>query len=324
MIPPSPAFERYRRAAGERTTLPWLAAGTLIVAVFWVAASFAALVIGARLSGPHPAGAGKSGTAETMTAFLASSWGLTATLLSFLAIWTGLWAAMRLLHREPLCALFGAGQRVSWNGFAKGFVAIILTSSLSEALIYLLRPEIVRGSVAPGAWLLALAPLAGLTLIQTSAEEALFRGYLMRGLAARFSSPLVWFALPVAAFTLLHWGASANPTVHLAGLLSIGAFALVLAATVWLTGNLGAAFGAHMANNLFGFALISHQESYGALALFAGASLEAPGWTTLDAVQLALIGLGCSALTLLLLVHPRSPLKLGTEPADALEPASRS
>jgi len=321
MTASSRAFDRYRHSAGEKTTLPRLFVGLAVVGLAWVATTLAAIGGGAYLFALRRIDAGEPASPDLMTDFIASPGGVAAMLLSFSGIWIGLWLAMRFLHREPLSALYGPGRRLSRSGFARGFIAVLVTSMLSEVLIYLLRPELSRGAIPVETWLLLLAPVAVLTLIQTSAEEMLFRGYLMRGLAARFASPLVWFVLPVAVFTVLHWGASANPAVHLAGLLSIGAFALVLAATVWLTGNLGAAFGAHLANNLFGFVLISHQETYGVFALFLGASLEGPGWTPLHAVLLTLIGIAGSALTLVLLIHPRSPLKLEADAAAAADTA---
>jgi len=64
-------------------------------------------------------------------------------------------------------------------------------------------------------------------------------------------------------------------------------------------------------NNLTGFLLISHQESYNSFALFNARPLEGPGWTTFDAVLIAAIGIVSSLLTALLLLHPRSPLKVG-------------
>lgn len=317
MTATSRAFDRYRRSAGEKTTLARLIAGLLVVVACWAATTFAIITIGLIFFSMHSMDAGES---DLVTEFLATPAGLAAMLLTFSGIWIGLWLAMRFIHREPVAALFGAGRRLSRSGFARGFAAVILTSLLSELLVYLIYPEIGRGSISPASWLLFLLPVTLLIFVQTSAEEVLFRGYLMRGLAARFSSPLVWFLLPVIVFTALHWGASPNPAVHLAGVLTIGAFALVLAATVWLTGNLGAAFGAHLANNLFGFTLISHQDGYGALALFMGAPLEGPGWTALDAVLLTGIGFICSALTLVLLAHSRSPLRLQVEAGDAATP----
>jgi membrane protease YdiL (CAAX protease family) len=42
-------------------------------------------------------------------------------------------------------------------------------------------------------------------LIQTGAEEVLFRGYMQQQLAARFSSPILWMVLPSAIFAALHY-----------------------------------------------------------------------------------------------------------------------
>ncbi|WP_245482785.1 CPBP family intramembrane glutamic endopeptidase [Mesorhizobium sp. M7A.F.Ca.ET.027.03.2.1] len=90
----------------------------------------------------------------------------------------------------------------------------------------------------------------------------LFRGYLLRGLANRFTSPVIWALLPALLFTSLHWSASSSPAINACVLASIAAFALLLTLVVYATGNLGAAFGAHLGNNLTGFLLISHQDSY--------------------------------------------------------------
>ncbi len=207
-------------------------------------------------------------------------------------------------------ALFGNSRRISRDAFIKGFVAVVITSLVSEVLLYLLRPEIARGSISIGSWLLFLIPIGLLTFVQTSSEELLFRGYLPRGLAKLFKSPIIWGAVPLVVFTSLHWSPTTGPAMNLAGLGAIGAFAIVLMVLVYATGNLGAAFGAHLGNNLFGFLLISHQESYNAFALFTAAPLEGPGWGSTDALLVTAIGIIASALTLLLLVHPLSFLRV--------------
>ena len=101
--------------------------------------------------------------------------------------------------------------------------------------------------------------------------------------------------------------------MNAAGLISIGAFAAVLMMLVYVTGNLGAAFGAHLGNNLFGFLLISHQKSLGGFALLEARSLEDASWAGLDAVLIAGIGIVSSLLTAVLLLHPRSPLRVGPD-----------
>lgn len=301
------AFDKFRRSPNEKTTLPRLIAGVALIVVFWVLSTLAVIVAGmfvyARMGGAD-------GSAPDMTGFLATPAGVLTALGSFAGIWIGAWIAMRLLHGEKLSALFGNSRRVAWGAFAKGFLAVFLTSLLSEALLYAMQPQVSRGSIGIASWLVALAPVALLTLLQTSSEELLFRAYLPRGLAKRFASPVIWAVLPVLVFTSLHWSGAAAPLMNAAGLLTIGVFAALLMLLVYATGNLGASMGAHLANNLFGFLLISHQEAYNAFALFTARPLEGAGWSAQEALVVTGIGIVCTLLTGLMLLHPRSPLKV--------------
>lgn len=312
------AFERYRRSPNARTTPLRLLLGTAIVVLFWMAATLAVLLGGtyAFIVWRASTGAGRP-TGGPVQDFLASPEGILTALLSFAGIWIGLWVAMRFVHREPLAALVGDSRRVSWPGFLKGLIAVLITSLLSEILLYWLQPEIARGAISLSTWLLFLIPIVALALLQTSSEEMLFRGYLLRGLARRFESPYVWALLPALLFTSLHWSPDSSPAINACVLASIAAFALLLTLVVYVTGNLGAAFGAHLGNNLTGFLLISHQQSYNSFALFNAKPLEGPDWTTTDAVIIAAIGIVCTLLTILLLLHPRSPLKVTTDLRDA-------
>jgi membrane protease YdiL (CAAX protease family) len=326
------AFERYRQSPNARTTMPRLFFGTLVVVLFWGATTLAVLLGGAyafTLWQAFPGAVMPAG--GVMQGFMASPLGILAALASFSGIWIGLWISMRWLHGEPLSALFGDVRRVSRPDFIKGLVAVLITSLVSEVLLYILQPEIARGPISLWSWLLFVAPIIVLTLLQTSSEEMLFRGYLLRGLASRFKSPFIWALLPGLLFTLLHWSASSSAAINACVLASIAAFALVLTLLVYATGNLGAALGAHLGNNLTGFLIISHQESYNSFALFNARPLEGPGWTTGDAVLIASIGIACSLLTMVLLLHPRSPLKIepgrpgiGRRSATGVDPTQRS
>ncbi|UVK39700.1 CPBP family intramembrane metalloprotease [Mesorhizobium sp. AR10] len=311
MISDPTAFERYRNTPNDKTTLPRLLLGAAIVCLFWVAITLAVLLGGTYVFIIWQASMGGDPLAGgAVQNFLASPPGILTALASFGGIWLGLLVAMRWIHREPLLALIGTSRRVSRDGFVKGLAAVLITSLLSEILLYCLQPEIARGAISMSSWLLFLIPIVALTLLQISSEEALFRGYLLRGLANRFSSPFVWALLPGLLFTSMHWSSASSAAINACVLASIAAFALLLTLLVCVTGNLGAAFGAHLGNNLTGFLLISHQESYNSFALFNAKPLEGAGWTTSDAVLIAVIGIVCSLLTIVLLLHPRSPLKV--------------
>ncbi|MGX5831495.1 CPBP family intramembrane glutamic endopeptidase [Mesorhizobium sp. 43Arga] len=310
------AFERYRQSPNARTTLPRLFLGMLVVVVLWGVTTAGVLYGGAYafFTWQTPATLPADGA---MQGFLASPIGILTALASFAGIWIGLGIAMRWVHGEPLSALLGASRRVSWPDFLKGLVAVLITSALSEILLYLLQPGLTRGTISLSSWLLFAIPIVALTLLQTSSEEVLFRGYLLRGLANRFRSPLIWALLPGLLFTSLHWSTASSLAINVCVLVSIAAFALLLTLVVYATGNLGAALGTHLGNNLTGFLLISHQESYNSFALFTARPLEGPGWMMSDAILIALIGIACSLLTIMLLLHSRSPLRITAELPDA-------
>ena len=305
------AFERYRRSPNAKTNLLRLFFGSAIVVAFWMAMTAVVLIAGTyaylvlKLPGPS--------TGRYMQDFLASPTGILSALTSFAGIWIGLWVAMRFVHGEPLSALFGVSRRIAGGDFLKGLIAVLITSLFSEVLLYWLQPEIARGPIALTSWLLFLVPIVLLAFLQTSSEEMLFRGYLPRALAYRFESPWIWALLPGLLFTALHWNSASSLAINACVLVSIGAFALLLMLLVYATGNLGASFGAHLANNLTGFLLISHQEGYNGFALLNAKPLEGPGWTNWDAVLIAAIGIVSTLLTMLLLLHRRSPLKVGNE-----------
>lgn len=311
------AFDRYRRSPNEKTTVLRLTVGTLLTGMVWLAVTIGALFAGfyARLRfapwlGTEDLTFSNGGPLDD---FMATRIGFMAALFTFAGIWAGLWLAMRFVHGERLGALLGNSGHISRSGFVNGFLAVLVTSILTEVGIYAMNPGLAPGSISLSTWLLALLPIAFLGFVQTSSEELLFRGYLLRGIAYRFRSPLVWALLPTLVFTALHWNTAASLAMNIGVLVSIGTFAAMLVLLVYLTGNLGAAMGAHLGNNLTGFLLISHDSSLNSFALFKGAPLE--GLTASLGGTIAIVATSVAAvlLSLLLLTHQRSPLKVAPD-----------
>jgi hypothetical protein len=112
------------------------------------------------------------------------------------------WRRSRL-HRAARRSAFSARSR-PWSDISAWRSLICVAVYAVMALI-----------PVPGATLLAetedtlwasFLPLALVgVLVQTGAEEVLFRGYLQQQLAARFASPLAWMVLPSVIFALLHY-----------------------------------------------------------------------------------------------------------------------
>jgi membrane protease YdiL (CAAX protease family) len=311
------AFERYRRLPNEKTTLPRLIAGAIMVAICWFAVTIAVVFAGTYgwvASGAEGALTFEDGS--VLDRFLTTAGGLLATLATFGGIWIGIWIAMRALHKEKLKRLFGNSARLSRSGFLNGFGAVLITSLLTELCYLLIIPDVGRGPIGLGTWMLFLLPILFLAFVQTSSEELLFRGYLQRGLAYRFKSPLVWAVLPTLVFTALHWNPTSVLGMNIGVAVSIGAFAALLALLVYATGNLGAAMGAHFGNNIVGFLLISHDDTLGGLALFRAPPLDGLAWTATETAVIAGISIVSILLTWLLLLHPRSPFKVKPDLGD--------
>ena len=193
-------------------------------------------------------------------------WSLVLLLSTFLGGWAGLWVTMHLLHRRRLRSLMGRAPLVL-RDFVTGVGAMaVIGGGLTLAMAPWLPPLALTPDL--GLWLTFL-PLALVgILIQTGAEELVFRGYLQSQLAARFARPLVYLTLPSLLFGMAHYNAE-----ELGGLVwivvgSTALFGLIAADLTQRTGALGMAWGLHFANNVLAILGVSLMGGLNGLALF--------------------------------------------------------
>jgi hypothetical protein len=166
-------------------------------------------------------------------------------LATFAGLAAGVAVAVRLLHHRKARTLIGppgAGLR----HFA---ITVAVVAAVYGAVAAITGPVGVVPNLPPATWAVWLMPGLIAVLIQTGAEEAVFRGYLMQQLAARFRRPFVWFVIPALLFGAAHYdpslGLGALPVVAMAAL-----FGLIAADLTRVTGSLSAAWGLHFANNV--------------------------------------------------------------------------
>lgn len=183
-------------------------------------------------------------------------------LLGFSGGIIGLWIVVRFLHRRSFGSLLGSGPVARHFLIAAGVVAVINGSWLiASAFVWGTIPNVAFASV------LIFLPLgAALLLIQTGAEEFLFRGYLMQQLAARFASPIIWFVLPAVTFGLIHYDPASMGDMIWPIIASLTLTGLAWADLTRITGNIGAAWGWHFMNN---FLLLNFFTLQGSLTGFA-------------------------------------------------------
>ncbi len=255
-----PAFEAFVAPARARPQLWRLGLGcVLAIAVYFAGI---AMIFGATylIAGPE--------RVSGIMASLASAETPSATLLLFLTF-AGMAlapiAAARAMHKRGPGTLFGP-RRTVFRDFARatGIVGVIYAIAVS---IWFIGFDATPG-LDFSLWLTLLPlTLAGL-LLQTGAEELLFRGYLQQQLAARFRSPVMWMILPSVIFGLVHYDpVTAGDNLWLI-IASVTLFALVAADLTAVTGSLGAAWGFHFVNNFFAVGFIAVEGTLPGLALY--------------------------------------------------------
>lgn len=191
--------------------------------------------------------------------------GLLLALASFAWMALAPMVVVRLLHRRPAGTLLGR-----FDGVWRNFLRVVLALSLMQVVVLAVLAGLtdLEPNLPLGLWAMLLPLALPALLLQVSAEELVFRGYLMQQLAARFRSPLIWLFLPALLFGIGHFqpqsaGGNAWKVAAWATLFAI--FASDLTAR---TGDLGAAIGFHFVNNLFSLLLVSLKGPMSGLSLY--------------------------------------------------------
>ncbi|MCT4685429.1 MAG: CPBP family intramembrane metalloprotease [Roseicyclus sp.] len=236
-----------------------LLAGLLLVVAVYVLGMGAIFLVLAAVSG--------FGGAEIWISRMATAGTPTSTLLvlaTFLGMGLGPMLAARWLHRRGIGTLFGP-RAVLWRQFA---IAAAICAAVYAASALVPSNIAPQPNLAPALWA-GFLPLALVgVLVQTGAEEVLFRGYIQQQLAARFTSPLAWMLLPSALFAVLHYqpdlmGENAWLVVG-----AVFLFAVLAADLTARTGSLGAAWGFHFANNCVAILVVALDGPLSGLALY--------------------------------------------------------
>jgi len=185
---------------------------------------------------------------------------------TFIGWIAALWILLWLVHRRGLRSLFGPNL---W-GLTRHFLQAMLYFGVFAVVMQLLLwpGDEVQENIALDVLLKFLAPALVLLFIQITAEELLFRGYLLQQLAARFSSRWMFIVLPSMLFGLLHFDPSYGVLLALMVCAMTGFMGVILADVTYRTGNIGWAMGIHFVNDAIALFWISYQETLSGLALY--------------------------------------------------------
>lgn len=193
--------------------------------------------------------------------------GPTGTLLilaTFIGMALGPMLAVVLLHRRSIGSLFGPLPRTLRHFLvATGVCVLAYGASFLLPSGYQIEPAMERAL-----WLSFLPMALVGILLQTGAEEVLFRGYLQQQLAARFASPIIWMVLPSMLFASLHYQPDVMGDNALYVVAATGLFGLLAADLTAKTGSIGAAWGFHFVNNVVAILIVALDGPLSGLALY--------------------------------------------------------
>jgi membrane protease YdiL (CAAX protease family) len=188
-------------------------------------------------------------------------------LFSFGMIWIAVAAVVIGLHRRRPETLIGP-PTIAFLQAKFVIVALLLVMGALMALPPYGHDPALRDGLAFAQWLTFLLPALIAVLIQTSAEEVLFRGYIQQQLAARFAHPAVWMVIPSVLFGLAHYSPGTYGGNAWLVVIWASVFGMIAADLTARSGTLGPAIAVHFVTNVSALLLIAPQGEMSGLALY--------------------------------------------------------
>ena len=207
---------------------------------------------------------------------------LAFSLASIALMLPSLWLATLIMGPRPVGLLWSVTGRLRWRWMLRLVLPSLVAFGASFVLYLVVLPPLMgepipAPQVGPNLWLM-LAIILLLVPLQATAEEYVFRGYLMQTIGGWLKHPAFAILLPVPLFMLGH-------LYDIWGLLDVGVFAIFAAWLTWRTGGLEAAIVAHVVNNsaifiLGEFGLVDTNATEGSLVgvLVTAATLAIYSW----------------------------------------------
>ena len=169
-----------------------------------------------------------------------------------------------LHHRSPITLI--GGFRIATVQFFKAMRNLLPYIAL--LVVFAFMAEDLQQNLTLGLWLSILPLTLLFLLVQVSAEELIFRGYLQSQLAALNLHKSVWVLLPAILFGLLHYDPiimkSAAPWVVLWSI----CFGVLAGDLTARSGTLGPAVAFHFAINFLSIGVVGIGDYLGGLNLY--------------------------------------------------------
>jgi membrane protease YdiL (CAAX protease family) len=193
-----------------------------------------------------------------MRSLLGSNLFLTMSLIPFVVLFFVLLFCIRFYHLRPVITLFTVRNKFDWNRFIFSFVLWGAVLSI-EIFILIFSGENIQWNFNPKTFGMLAAISFFILPIQTSLEEALFRGYVLQGSISRFKKPILSIVFSSLLFGVMHME---NPEVSKLGYIVMVYYILTgvfLAVVSVLDDGLELSMGFHAVNNIFSALIITNK-----------------------------------------------------------------
>jgi membrane protease YdiL (CAAX protease family) len=189
----------------------------------------------------------------TPNTVLTSPLAITALLVSVLLMTPALVLARRALGIGGLGFLSSVAGRLRWRWFGVALIPAAAYMGVQTLIGYGIAPffdsePLGTPSVSPGVYALTLTAVLLLVPLQASAEEYVFRGFVMQAIGGWVRWPVIAVVASTIPFVFGH-------IYNVWGLLEVMVFALVAAWVTLRTGGLEAAIGVHILTNVLAFSI---------------------------------------------------------------------
>jgi len=247
-------LETFVMPARARQSLWRFALGIFLILAFWTFGI--ALVFAVAPLVWHPGSEYHDGLLAVVQSIapVESAQGALTMLATFSGIWLGILVA-GWFHGQSFGRFFGTSGGKRFILFLKGAVFGIVGISGAMGAGLLLVTDLRQG-LDPGQWALFLIPVVALVFVQATAEELMFRGYLLQQFAVRSRHWMIWAAVPSVLFGLLHYSPELPDGGGYYYVMNTFLFGLVCCALVWRSGSLWPAIGLHVTINIVAFTLV--------------------------------------------------------------------
>jgi membrane protease YdiL (CAAX protease family) len=172
-----------------------------------------------------------------------------------------LFLVVRLFHRRSWRSLVIGPQGFDGSGFAHSLGLALAIGTFGVFVEQIIAPGAIRLAYDAERFWPFLALAVVLVPLQTLAEETIFRGYVLQGVARGSRLFAVRLAVPALAFAVLHFGNAAVASGGLCGALSFVVLALYLTFLTLRGDGIEHAWGFHLGNNWLAFLLVASPAS---------------------------------------------------------------